>query len=148
MTLVTSPIKKTNVILKNVNFQYAVKLWNYMQENIDDKSKHIMDKQDYSDDENLKKLMDETFFLDYLILKSLDKDENETSEQNQLKEQATKNLLEKIVYINQGLTEEQLKNMLSDTYALVKVKNMANIGEIQKIIKNEINKYLKELKKV
>ena len=107
-----------------------------------------MDKQDYSDDENLKKLMDETFFLDYLILKSLDKDENETSEQNQLKEKATKNLLEKIVYINQGLTEEQLKNMLSDTYALVKVKNMANIGEIQKIIKNEINKYLKELKKV
>ncbi len=30
ISLVTSPIKKTNVILKNVNFQYAVKLWNYM----------------------------------------------------------------------------------------------------------------------
>ena len=146
MTLVTSPIKKTNVILKNVNFQYAVKLWNYMQENIDDKSKHIMDKQDYSDDENLKQLMDETFLLDYLILKSLDRDENETSEQNQLKEQATKNLLEKIVYINRGLTEEELKDMLTDTYALVKVKNMANIGEIQKIIKNEINNYLKKFK--
>ena len=30
ISLVTSPIKKTNVILKNVNFQYAVKLWNYI----------------------------------------------------------------------------------------------------------------------
>ena len=148
ISLVTSPIKKTNVILKNVNFQYAVKLWNYMQENFDDKSKHIMDKNNYSDDEELKSLMDETFLLDYLILKTLDKEENENSNQNQLKEQATKKLLEKIVYINQGLTEEQLKNMLTDTYAVVKIKNMANIGEIQKIIKNEINKYLKQLKNV
>lgn len=145
MTLVTSPIKKTNVILKNVNFQYAVKLWNYMQENIDDKSRHIMDKQDYSNDEELKRLMDETFLLDYLILSSLDKNEEEEI-QKQLKEQATKKLLEKIVYINQGLSEEQLKDMLTDTYAKVKIKSMANIGEIQKIIKNEIYKYLKNIK--
>lgn len=148
MTLVTSPIKKTNVILKNVNFQYAVKLWNYMQENIDDKSKHLMDKQDYSNDENLKRLVDETFLLDYLIIKSLDKNEEELDEKEGLKEQVTKKLLEKIVYINQGLTEEQLKNMLTDTYALVKIKNMANIGEIQKIIKSEINKYLKRIKNI
>lgn len=146
MTLVTSPIKKTNVILKNVNFQYAVKLWNYMQENIDDKSKHIMDKQDYSNDEELKQMMDETFLLDYLILSSLDKNEEEL--QKQLKEQTTKKLLEKIVYINQGLSEEQLKDMLTDTYAKVKIKSMANIGEIQKIIKNEIYKYLKNIKTV
>lgn len=145
MTLVTSPIKKTNVILKNVNFQYAVKLWNFMQENFDDKSKHLMDKQDYSNDEDLKRLVDETFLLDYLILKSLDKSEEELDEKEGLKEQVTKKLLEKIVYINQGLTEEQLKNMLTDTYALVKIKNMANIGEIQKIFKTEINRYLKKI---
>ncbi len=148
MTLVTSPIKKTNVILKNVNFQYAVKLWNYMQENIDDKSKHLMDKQDYSDDEELKRLVDETFLVDYLIIKSLDKSEEDFDEKEGIKEQVTKKLLEKIVYINQGLTEEQLKNMLTDTYALVKIKNMANIGEIQKIIKGEINKYLKRIKNI
>lgn len=145
MTLVTSPIKKTNVILKNVNFQYAVKLWNYMQENIDDKSRHLLDKQDYSDDEELKKMVDETFLVDYLIIKSLDKDNQNLEEQDSVREQLTKKLLEKIVYINRGLTEEQLKDMLTDTFALVKYKNMASIGEIQKIIKKEINEYLKEL---
>lgn len=145
MTLVTSPIKKTNVILKNVNFQYAVKLWNYMQENIDDKSRHLLDKQDYSDDEELKKMVDETFLIDYLIIKSLDKEDEGLEEQDTLKEQITKKLLEKIVYINRGLTEEQLKNMLTDTYALVRYKSMANIGEIQKIIKKEINEFLKGL---
>ena len=30
---VIPPIKKTNVILKNTNFQYAMRLWNFLQEN-------------------------------------------------------------------------------------------------------------------
>ena len=30
VAMVTSPIKKTNLILKNVNFQYALTLWNYL----------------------------------------------------------------------------------------------------------------------
>ena len=41
ISLVTSPIKKTNVILKNVNFQYAVKLWNYMQSHMEDDTKKV-----------------------------------------------------------------------------------------------------------
>ena len=36
---VIPPIKKTNVILKNVNFQYAMKLWNFLQENKPDNNK-------------------------------------------------------------------------------------------------------------
>ena len=32
ISLVREPIKKTNVILKNVNFQYAMKLWNYLRD--------------------------------------------------------------------------------------------------------------------
>ena len=31
VTLVKSPIKMTNVLLKNVHFQYALKLWNYLR---------------------------------------------------------------------------------------------------------------------
>ena len=31
-TYVKAPLKMTNVLLKNVNFQYAVKLWNYLSE--------------------------------------------------------------------------------------------------------------------
>jgi hypothetical protein len=36
IALITSPIKKTNLIMKNVNFQYATKLWDYLQQHIDD----------------------------------------------------------------------------------------------------------------
>ena len=32
-SLVREPIRKTNVVLKNVNFQYAMKLWSYLRDN-------------------------------------------------------------------------------------------------------------------
>ena len=145
MTLVTSPIKKTNVILKNVNFQYAVKLWNYMQQNIDDKSKYINDKQNYSEDEELKELVNETFLLQYLALKTLDKSEEDEEDTDRVKKELTNQMLEKIVYLNSGLTEEKLKELLSDTYAIIKHKSMASIAEIQGIFKQHINNYLKKI---
>ena len=36
---VKAPLKMTNVLLKNVNFQYAVKLWNYLSEQMEMKDK-------------------------------------------------------------------------------------------------------------
>ena len=39
VALVRPPIKKTNVILKNTNFQYALILWNYIQEHVGDDTK-------------------------------------------------------------------------------------------------------------
>ena len=48
-TLVKPPLKMTNVLLKNVNFQYAVKLWNYLNENFVHKDDLLIDKRDYED---------------------------------------------------------------------------------------------------
>ncbi len=38
---VIPPIKKTNVILKNTNFQYAMKLWDYLQNHVADDTKIV-----------------------------------------------------------------------------------------------------------
>lgn len=147
ISLVTSPIKKTNVILKNVNFQYAVKLWNYLQENLDDKSKQICNKQAFSDNDELRKLVDETFLLDYLIIKSLNASGEENAEEDRnSKQKITNQVLEKIVYLNSSLSEEQLKDLLSDTYAKIKIKNLANIGEVQDIFKQHINKFIQQIR--
>lgn len=146
ITLITSPIKKTNVILKNVNFQYAVKLWNYLQENIDDKSRHVEEKEDTTDNEEIKNLLDETFFLNYLAINSLDKDslENE-EEQKEIVKETTEQMLEKIIDINSDLTEEQLQKLITDKYVVIKYKSMANINEIQKVFKKHIEKYLEKI---
>ena len=146
ISLVTSPIKKTNVILKNVNFQYAVKLWNYLQTNLDDKSKSVNSKEAYRDNDDLKSLVDETFLLDYLIIKSLSKDEGESEDDKQTKQKITNQILEKIVYLNTSLSEEQLKEMLSDTYAKIKYKNAASIAELQDVYKKHIDKYIENIR--
>ncbi len=146
MTLVTSPIKKTNVILKNVNFQYAMKLWNYLQENLDDKTKQINEKNDYEDNEELKKWTDETFLLNYLIINTLDKDqvENEKEEQK-INEQITEQMLEKIISLNTSLTQDELKDMIDQKFTIIRYRNMATIGEIQKVFKEHMEQYFKQI---
>lgn len=145
---VTSPIKKTNVILKNVNFQYAVKLWDYLQDNFEDKTKSITEKKDYMDQGELKNLTDETFLLNYLILSKIDKkDEAETEvERKHINDNLVDLLVKKMVNIDDSITEEQIKNMVGQKFAVIKYKNMATIQEIQKIFKKHIDEYLEKIK--
>lgn len=160
VALVTSPIKKTNVILKNVNFQYAVKLWNYLQENFDDKTEEVNKKDDYEDNGSLKRMMDESFLVDYLIINTLEQRENEISDnideiaqekqeqqQNMLKTNLTENMLERIISLNSDLTEEQLQEMVTEKFQKIKYRNLVTIKEIHKIFRKHIVKYLEQINK-
>lgn len=152
ITLVSPPIKKTNVILKNVNFQYAMKLWNYIQDNLEDQTQEISDKKDYVDQGELKKFVDENFLLNYLVVNTLDKDyednltTEETEDRKKMKDQLTDQLMEQIVNLNPNLSKEQLQDMIGEKYAVVKYRNMATIAGIQKIFKKYIDKYLDKTK--
>ena len=146
VALVTSPIKKTNVILKNVNFQYAVKLWNYMQEHVNDESNvSTSDKDSYNDTSILKKYFDETFLLDYLASQTLTKYKNKKVDKEKLSERLIGNVVEKIIDINAGISEEQLSNLVARQYTIIKYKNVVTDKKIQKIYRDAIDKYLKKI---
>lgn len=151
MTLVTSPIKKTNVILKNVNFQYAVNLWNYLQSNLDDKTRTINDKKDYEDEGNFKAMIDDSFFLQYLILNTLGKEADEVEEKEQIQIRKEINnvivdkMLEKMLEVNSDLTEGELKAQISAQFAIIKYRNLVTMQEIQNIFKTHIDKYLQKI---
>ena len=49
VAIVTPPIKKTNVILKNVNFQYAMTLWDFIARNIGNKKNSTTKNKDYEE---------------------------------------------------------------------------------------------------
>jgi len=148
-SLVRSPIRKTNLILKNTNFQYAIKLWNYMETNLDDKTENIAEKKDYEDKAELKTLVDETFLLNYLVASTLDKDkaddENEKENQEKIIAQATDSMLQKIAELNSDMSEDEFKKMIAKKFAIVKYKSIASITEIQKIFKEHIDGYLKKI---
>lgn len=150
IALVREPIKKTNVVLKNVNFQYAMKLWDYLRDNLDDKTKNINEKKDYEESGELKELMDDSFLLNYLIINTLDKDKEEDVHTEERKKEIQNiiisKMLEKIVEMNQDLTKEQIKEMIGEKYLVIKRRNQASLQEIQAVFSKSINKYLTKVK--
>ena len=146
VALVTSPIKKTNVILKNVNFQYAVKLWNYLQEHVNDESSvATSDKAEYDDTGKLKKYFDESFLLDYLVSRTLTDFKSRKMDKEKISERLIGNVVEKIIDINEGISEEQLKNLVARQYTIIKYRNVVTDKKIQKLYRDAIDKYLKKV---
>lgn len=151
IALVTSPIKKTNVILKNTNFQYALKLWNYMQDNVSDGTKREKKHKSYEDNSKLTEYINETFFLDYLIANTIDEEQIPTSNENnkELKKELTKrlisNTLNKVLDLNPTMTEEELKDIVGEQVVIIKQKSTVTTAEINKIIKKSINDYVDKI---
>ena len=148
IALVTSPIKKTNVILKNVNFQYAVKLWNYMQENMDDKSATESDKQNYEDDGALKDYVDETFLLNYLIINTLNKEEQTEEEGKEISKKIVENMVRQVVTLNNEITLTDLNKIVEKQYEVIKYQQIATAKKIEEIFNKNIDKYLSRVDKL
>ncbi len=148
ISLVREPIKKTNVVLKNVNFQYAMKLWNYLRDNFEDKTKDVEENEDYMEQGEKKKLFDETFMLQYLIMKTLDQDEAENEgTREEVKETILEQMVNNLVDMDQDLTEEELNKLIANKYEVIKYKKMEAIKEIQKVFREHIDKYLNKVEK-
>ena len=146
IALVTSPIKKTNVILKNVNFQYAVKLWNYIQEHInDDSSVSTKSNESYDDTGVLKNYFDESFLLDYLVSQTIIHGNTKKLDKQELSERLIGNVVEKIIDINEGISEEQLSNLVARQFTIIKYRNVVTDKKIQKLYREAIDKYLKKV---
>lgn len=140
--LVKDPVRKTNVVLKNVHFQYAMKLWEYLKINMDEQANSSEENRDFLDNGTLKKMMDEAFLLQYLIMKTLDEDEKEKQDTKQeIKALVVEQMLDKIMDCDEDITEEQLQQLVAEKYEVIKYKKMAVLQDIQKIFKKHIEKY-------
>ena len=152
ITLVRDPIKKTNVILKNVNFQYAMQLWHYLKDNIDDKTRKTGENKEYDDDTELKDMMDESFFINYLIINSMNKDNQDLFDDKEQKREMQNiiisKMLERVVEIDDSISQEEFTEMLGEKFAVIKYKKQATIKEIQYIFSKHIEEYLENIKKI
>lgn len=141
---VIPPIKKTNLILKNVNFQYAMRLWDYLQMHTANEDKSVKRNIKYEDDLELKKLLDDIFLLNYLTLNSVDENQDIISQKNkkEIIDKLTNDMIQKIIEINSNLSIEELKSIIGEKIAIVKNKKEASISEIQNKIQTKIQSYL------
>lgn len=145
IALIIPPVKKTNLIMKNVNFQYAMKLWNFLHENRSDTTLRKKDKQDYIDNGKYKNLVDETFLLQFLILDSLNKTDGSKEAKEVLSEKIVNNMVSNIVDINNNITLDEIKDIVDKQYTIIKYKNVVSDKEIRKIFRDNINRYMDKI---
>lgn len=140
--LVKDPVRKTNVVLKNVHFQYAMRLWEFLKVNFDEQTIESEDNKDYMDNGQLKKMMDEAFLLQYLAMKTLDEDTMEKQDtKKEIKAIVVEQMLDKMLDLDEDMTEEQLRQLVAEKYEVIKYKKMAVLQDIQKIFKKYFDQY-------
>lgn len=144
---VTNPIKKTNVILKNTDFQYAMKLWDYIHIHMLIKGDAIDEKKDYYTEARIKKYVDETFLLDYLTIDTLSKKDS-TEDIDKTKERMTNDLLDKIIELNPDMTLQQLLDKLGRQFDYVKKVKFSSKKDIEKIFRKYLDKYLSQVNNI
>ncbi len=145
IALIVPPVKKTNLIIKNVNFQYAMKLWNFLHENRSDSTSRKKEKKDYIDDGRYKNLVDETFLLQFLVLDSLNKNEESSKDKEELSEKLVNNMVSTIVDLNKNISLDEIKDIVDKQYTIIKYKNVTSDKEIRRIFRDNIDKYMDRL---
>lgn len=143
VALVTPPIKKTNVILKNVNFQYAMNLWEYIHQNIGKKDNPIRKNRDYNEKGVIKGLIDETFLLEYLTVSNINQDEDIIKD---AKEKSISRMLDRIIDLNPELTKKELQEKLGAEFDKAVERRVATKNDIEKIFRKYINRYFEAIK--
>ena len=151
---VKAPLKMTNVLLKNVNFQYAVKLWNYLSEQMEMKDKSEKFGKEYEEKGLSKLLIDEDIFLMHLIFKNQDSQEKNKGlkkkaiEDKDAAKELTDALIERIIELNPELTDKELKQLIADKYMVMKTRKVISLKPVEDKFKERIDKYMNQVKEV
>ena len=153
-TYVKAPLKMTNVLLKNVNFQYAVKLWNYLSEQIELNDKITNESSEFEEKGMVKKLLDEDIFLMHSIFKSTDL-ENQFKgkakaaiEDKKVTKELTDALIEKIIELNPDMSEKDINKLITDKLLVMKTRRLISLKPIEDKFKEKIDKYMANAKEV
>ena len=145
---VIPPIKKTNVILKNTNFQYAMKLWDFLQTHIANDDKVIKSNKNYEDNGVLKDYMNSTFLLNYLAMNTLSDTAQGGKGGKEAVEEMTDKLVQRIVELNADMPTTELKEHIGDKIAVTKYKTEASLSEICNTFSKHIKTYLEKIEDI
>ena len=145
---VIPPIKKTNVILKNTNFQYAMKLWDFLQNHIANDDKVIKSNKNYEDNGILKDYMNSTFLLNYLAMNTLSDTGQGGSGDKKAIDEMTDKLVQRIVELNPDMPISELKQSIGDKIAITRFKTEASLSEVSNTFSNHIKSYLEKIENI
>ena len=140
---VRSPIKKTNVILKNPNFRKAEELWNYIQ-SFQSKDKKEKEKRDYFDKGVLKNEYDQAFLMAFIANKNFISSSQSTNETNIIQQMIVR-LIDNLLETDPLLTEDKVKDVFLKQIEIIKEKNNKRRKSIINILDNRLDREVKSI---
>ena len=153
--LVKNPLKMTNVLLKNVHFQYCVKLWGYLNSHLDVQAKALRAQKAFEEKGPAKQLVDEDFFIKYMIFNSINNEKFGLSEglkttklDEKEKRDLTDKLLEKLINLNPEFSDQELKKLIAEKYVTYKNKKYASLKPLEDEFNKKIKEYLEKIGKL
>lgn len=137
VSIVRPPIRRTNVILKNPNFQKAMDLYNYLMNYDSSNFSFVKDNQDYIDTGYVKREFDESFLKDYLTMTALSDVNNKETNKSYISLTVNK-IVSTILDENEDITEEEFMSDIKQEYT----KAINSIKERDEYICNTLNEHL------
>lgn len=134
---VRSPIKKTNVILKNPNFQQAEKLWNYIQ-TFESKDKTEKDKKDYLDDSELRNQYNQLFMMLYTANGLIENSKDNKNYDRVITEMIDR-FIENIIESAAPINEDELKSKVNKEIDKIKTVNREKRKSIYTILRDRLD---------
>lgn len=147
ISLIKPPVKPTNIILKNPNFQVAVRLWDFIRAYDINPQDNTADNLENEGNDNLKTFLDHSFLIDYFVLDSMSKSKRE--EKEKMSKYAVL-MLKKEIYrtvsflLDNGvkITDEQLIKMVANEMKSEKDTRLVGANDVKKKFKNAMDEYL------
>lgn len=146
VSLINPPIKKTNIILKNPNFQIAVKLWDYLM-NYDNNKEGQEKNLDNDGNDIIKSFLDHSFLIDYFVFDSISKTRKEQKEK--LSKYAVLMITQEIhrtmsLLLNCGIkiTDEELLEMIAREMKSERNNRLVGVDDVKKKFKSAMDEYL------
>ena len=153
ITLVSPPIKKTNILLKNPNFQIAIRLWDYLQKYDMQERDKLRPDMEQTGKNPLQDFIDHSFLLDYFVLDSISKTKNEQKEK--MSKYAIMLLTEEVertirLLANMGIDVdiETLLKMVAQNIKDQKSERLIGVDDVKKKFKNAMEEYLERMQDV
>lgn len=140
---VRSPIRKTNVILKNPNFKKAEELWNYIQTFVS-KDKKEFDRKDYFDKSSLKNEYDQAVLMTYIANKTLSESSSGVTEGKVITEMIQR-LIETVLDTDRNMSEDRLKDIFDRQIKNIKERNIEKSQSILHILEDRLDREKKNI---
>lgn len=139
---VRSPIRKTNVILKEQNFIKALELWEYLEKNNIKPITSVDKRTEIVKDPDIKTKYDLAFFIDTDAI-----DINKTSNKSEFNSAIISKLVNDFVFTG-DITEKEFKKLMEKEFKEAKKRKDKKTSEIKKTIEVFLNNYNSNKKKI